>query len=253
MVRRYGLRDDQWEKREGLLPGRDETVGGTAKENRLFVEAVFSRYRAGIPWRDLPERFGDFRVIHTRHTRGSTRGGWKRVFERLAHDPDTEDALLDSTIGRTHQHSAGAKRGDRTTECSGRSKGGLTTKIHAPGEALGNSTGFHLTPGQAHDLAGADALLPGMDANTIIADNACDADERVIEPLRKAGKTIVIPPKANRTVPRPYDEDLYKARHLIENFCATLKQFRALVTRYDKRATNFLGARALAASITWLK
>ena len=82
MVRRYGLRDDQWEKIENLLPGREVAVGVTAKDNRLFVEAVLYRYRAGIPWRDLPERFGDFRVIHTRHTRWSQRGVWKRVFER---------------------------------------------------------------------------------------------------------------------------------------------------------------------------
>lgn len=60
MVRRYGLRDDQWERIEGLLPGREETVGVTAKDNRLFVEAVIYRYRAGIPWRDVPERFGDW-------------------------------------------------------------------------------------------------------------------------------------------------------------------------------------------------
>ena len=92
MVRRYGLRDDQWEKIESLLPGREGTVGVTAKDNRLFVEAVLYRYRAGIPWRDLPERFGDFRVIHTRHTRWSRRGVWKRVFERLAEDPDAYSA-----------------------------------------------------------------------------------------------------------------------------------------------------------------
>lgn len=117
---------------------------------------------------------------------------------------------------------------------------------------MGNPTGFHLTPGQAHDLDGADALLPGLDADTIIADKAFDADERVIQPLQQAGKTIVIPPKSNRTVKRVYDEDLYKARHLIENFFARLKQFRAIATRYDKRAANFLGAIYLAASIIWL-
>ncbi len=83
MVRRYGLRDDQWAKIEHLLPGREDTVGVTTKDNRLFVEAVLYRYRTGIPWRDLPERFGDFRVIHTRHTRWSKTGVWKRVFEQL--------------------------------------------------------------------------------------------------------------------------------------------------------------------------
>ena len=72
MARRYGLRDDQWERIEGLLPGREDTVGVTAKDNRLFVEAVIYRYRAGIPWRDLPERFGDWNNVARRHKRGAS-------------------------------------------------------------------------------------------------------------------------------------------------------------------------------------
>ena len=113
MTRRYGLRDDQWARIEHLLPGRAGHVGVTAKNNRLFVEAVLYRYRAGIPWRDLPERFGDFRVIHLRHTRWSRTGVWQRVFEALAEDADNEYAMIDSTIVRAHQHSAGAKGGHR--------------------------------------------------------------------------------------------------------------------------------------------
>ncbi|MBS0153953.1 MAG: transposase [Nitrospira sp.] len=74
----------------------------------------------------------------------------------------------------------------------------------------------------------------------------------MIKLLQRAGKTIVIPPKSNRKTTREYDEDLYRVRHLIENFFARLKQFRAIATRYDKRATNFLGAIYLAASMTWL-
>ena len=119
-------------------------------------------------------------------------------------------------------------------------------------DALGNPVGFHLSAGQAHDLAGADHLLPGMQADTLIADKAFDADERVLEPLAAAGKTAVIPSKANRCVPRDHDRDLYKARHLIENFFAKLKQFRAIATRYDKTARNFLGAVHLAAAAIWL-
>ena len=86
MTRRYGLRDDQWERIKDWLPGREGHVGRTAKDNRLFVEAVLYRYRAGIAWRDLPERFGDFRVIHTRHTRWSQSGVWQRIFQALAAD-----------------------------------------------------------------------------------------------------------------------------------------------------------------------
>lgn len=109
-MRRYGLRDDQWKKIENLLPGRVGTVGVTAKNNRLFVEAVLYRYRAGIAWRDLPERFGDFRIIHTRHTRWSKSGVWEKVFKVLSEDIDNEYAMIDSTIVRAHQHSAGAKK-----------------------------------------------------------------------------------------------------------------------------------------------
>jgi len=128
----------------------------------------------------------------------------------------------------------------------------LSTKIHALVDALGNPIGFFLTGGEAHDLAGADALLPGMAAETLIADKAFDADERVLEPLAAAGKTAVIPPKANRLVKRDYYRDLYKTRHLIENFFAKLKQFRAIATRYDKTARNFLAGVHLAASAIWL-
>ena len=81
---------------------------------------------------------------------------------------------------------------------------------------------------------------------------AYDADERLIAPLEKAGKTAVIPPKANRKNPRNYDVDLYEARHLIENFFCKLKQYRAIATRYDKTARNFLAAIHLAAAVIWL-
>jgi len=109
-MRRYALRDDQWDRIKNILPGREGTRGANARDNRLFVEAVLYRYRAGIPWRDLPERFGDFRVVHTRHTRWSNTGVWKKIFEILAEDADNEYAMIDSTIVRAHQHSAGAKK-----------------------------------------------------------------------------------------------------------------------------------------------
>ena len=110
MTKRYALRDDQWTRIKDLLPGREGHVGVTAKDNRRFVEAVLYRYRAGIPWRDLPARFGDFRVVHLRHTRWSRRGVWQRVLAHLSADADNEYAMLDATIVRAHQHSAGAKK-----------------------------------------------------------------------------------------------------------------------------------------------
>ena len=91
-----------------------------------------------------------------------------------------------------------------------------------------------------------------MAADTLLADKAFDADQRVIEPLQAAGKTAVIPPKSNRKNPRDYDKETYKARHLIENFFCKLKQYRAIATRYDKTARNFLAAIHLVAAIIWL-
>ena len=119
-------------------------------------------------------------------------------------------------------------------------------------DALGNPIGFYLTGGEAHDLVGADAFLPTMQADVLLADKAYDADARVLEPLAAAGKTAVIPPKGNRKLVRNYDRNLFKERHLIENFFAKLKQFRAIATRYDKTARNFLGAIHLAAAVIWL-
>jgi transposase len=85
-------------------------VGVTAKDNGLFVEAVLYRYRAGISWRDLPERFGDFCVIHLRHSRWSQKNVWKKLFELLSQEAGNKYAMIDSTIVRAHQHNAGAKK-----------------------------------------------------------------------------------------------------------------------------------------------
>jgi transposase len=126
-MRRYALRDDQWDRIKDILPGRERHVGVTAKDNRLFVEAVLYRYRAGIPWRDLPERFGDPIKIHTRFSRWAKSGAWKKIFEMLAADADNEYAMIDSTILRAHQHSAGAQKKDGEDQAIGRSKGGLST------------------------------------------------------------------------------------------------------------------------------
>ena len=96
-MRRYGLHDDEWERIENLLPGREGDVGVTAEDNRLFVEAVLYRYRTGIPWRDLPERFGHWKAVHTRFTRWAKAGVWEQVFKHLAADADNEYAMIDST------------------------------------------------------------------------------------------------------------------------------------------------------------
>jgi len=135
----------------------------------------------------------------------------------------------------------------------GRSKGGLSTKIHTTCDALGNPTGFHLTAGQDADLEGSDALMDHLTkAEAVLADKAYDADERMRHKLLAKGCIVVIPFKKNRINPEAYDKELYKDRHLLENFFARLKQYRSIATRYDKTAKNFLGAIYLVASVIWL-
>src|SRR5258705_5876649 len=102
-MRRYALRDDQWERIKDILPGREGHVGATARDNRLFVEAVLYRYRTGMPWRDLPERVGDGVKVHLRFSRWAKSGVWGRGFRHLAADADHQYAMIDSTIFRGHQ------------------------------------------------------------------------------------------------------------------------------------------------------
>ena len=134
-----------------------------------------------------------------------------------------------------------------------RSAEGLSTKIHAICDALGNPVAFHLTEGQAHDLEGVDVFMNHLvKVNTVLSDKAYDADERVRQNLEKNGCTIVISPQKNRLNPAVYDKNLYKSRHLIENFFAKLKQYRAIATRYDKTSANVLGAIHLASILICL-
>ena len=104
------MRDAQWERIKDFLPGRAGHVGGAATDNRLFVEAVLYRYRAGAPWRDLPERLGDWKNGHRRWSRRAQSKVWENGFQHLADDADNEYAMIDSTIVRAHQHSAGAQK-----------------------------------------------------------------------------------------------------------------------------------------------
>jgi transposase len=111
------------EQSQDLLPGGAASVGVTAKDNRLFVEAVLYRYRAGLPWRDLPERFGGWKNVHRRHSRWSKTGIWENVFKVLASDADNEYVMIDATIVRAHQHAAGArKKKERTPKPSANGK-----------------------------------------------------------------------------------------------------------------------------------
>lgn len=111
MEKRYALSDAQWEKLSSLgLPGLDGSVGRPARDTRLFVEAVLYRFRAGIPWRDLPPRFGSWHRLYVRYSRWSAKGVWQKVFEALSKDKNNEYATIDATLVRAQRSAAGARK-----------------------------------------------------------------------------------------------------------------------------------------------
>jgi transposase len=108
MARRV-IRDDQWERIKDLLPGKDTDRGVTARDNRLFLEAVLWINRTGSPWRDLPEAFGHWHRVYVRYNRWSKKGDWARIFEAMTADKDLEYLMVDGSITRVHQHGAPKK------------------------------------------------------------------------------------------------------------------------------------------------
>lgn len=115
MPSRYELTEAQWNRIKDLLPGRKETVGRTAADNRVFVNGVLWILRSGARWEDLPERYGKYKSVHKRFVRWARSGVWERVFAALGQDRQNQYLMLDSTIVKAHQQAAtGRKKGART-------------------------------------------------------------------------------------------------------------------------------------------
>lgn len=166
------LRDDQWGRIKDLLPGKGTDCGVTAKDNRLFVEAVLWIARTGSPWRDLPPALGNWHNVYVRFSRWSKKGVWQRVIEAVSDDADLEALVIDSTIVRAHQHAAGTPK----KPAPKRSREGSSTKIHAAVDALGNPLREQLTGGEVADITQTGGLIEGLNPQVVIGDKGYDAD-----------------------------------------------------------------------------
>ena len=133
----------------------------------------------------------------------------------------------------------------------GRSRGGLSTKIHAAVDALGNPLRWYLTGGEGADIKQADALIEGLSIQAVIADKAYDADAFLTR-IAAQGAAAVIPPLAHRKEQRSYDRHLYKDRNLVERFFNRIKQFRRIATRYEKLVRNYFSMLNLVCAYLWL-
>ena len=109
-MERMMLDDEQWSRIEHLLPGKPTDCGVTAKDNRLFLEAVLWINRTGAPWRDLPEHFGDWHRVYVRYNRLAHKGIWEKIFNAFTASGDVEILHIDGTIARVHQHGAAKKK-----------------------------------------------------------------------------------------------------------------------------------------------
>jgi transposase len=247
MQRRHEMSDAQWDAIKDFLPGKEGDRGVTAKDNRLFVNAILWIAKTGAPWRDLPERFGHWHNVFQRYNRWCKKGVFKSIMDQFQ-EPDLELLILDSTVIRAHQHAAGAEGSSAEAEALGRSRGGFSTKIHLACDGLGKPVQIILTPGQDHDVTQGLQLIAGSEAKKVLADKGYDSDA-LIEQIRGQGAEAVIPPRSNRTESREYDKNEYKKRNVVERMINVLKQCRRVATRYEKTARNFLGFVSFAAMI----
>ncbi|MDH2347165.1 IS5 family transposase [Bradyrhizobium sp. SSUT18] len=244
---RFVLNDAQWAKMEPLCLGKPSDPGRSGKNNRLFVEAVLWIARTGSPWRDLPRAFGHWNSVYTRFRDWVKADVWKRLFDAVSEEPDMEYAMVDATIVKVHRHGQGAKGGPQS-QAIGRSKGGMSTKILALTDALGNLVRFVLLPGQRFDTVGVPPLIEGLAFDALIADKAFDSNA-IIADLDERGAKVVISQHPRRAQPRAIDEEMYKWRHLIENFFCKLKEFKRIPLRADKTDQSFAAMIHLAAAV----
>jgi transposase len=247
----YELSEGQWHRIQDLLPGRKESVGRTAVDNRVFVNGVLWVLRSGARWSDLPEHYGKYKSVHKRLARCTTSGVWEQVFRPLVRDANNEYLMIDSTIVRAHQQAATGRKKGGADPALGRSRGGLTTKIHRLCNALGQPLDFVVTAGQVADCTQALPLRGERKAEAVLADKGSDTDA-LVQHIEAAGAPAVIPPKANRKTQRPYNKALYKQRNQIERCFSKLKQFRRVATRFEKNRINFQAVIALACSVLLL-
>ncbi|MBM6577023.1 IS5 family transposase [Microvirga sp. SRT01] len=250
-MKRYELSEAQWSRVAALVPGKVADPGRTGVDNRLFVNGCVWVLRSGAHWCDLPERYGKWKTVHQRFSRWCHAAVWERVIEALTTDGNNQDLMIDSTIVRAHQQAPTGKGGYKD-QALGRSRGGLTTKIHMFATTFGRLLRFRIMPGQASDIVSASALLEGRQAKAVLADKAYDGNDlRARIAAMKA--EAVIPSKRNRKISIPHDVGAYKHRNQIERCFGRLKHFHRFATRYDRRTVHFTGFVHLVAAMIWLR
>jgi transposase len=246
---RYALTDDEWIAINPMLPNKPRGVPRV--NDRRVLNGIFWVLRSGAPWRDLPDNFGPYTTCYNRFVRWRRAGVWAKIMSALAEAHDAAVQMIDMSIVRVHQHGACINRNRR--QSMGRSRGGLTSKIHAVVDTNGLPVRLALTAGEAHDNRLAGRLLSRLKSGTmLLADRGYDADWIRTLAVEK-GARANIPPRCNRNEPICFSPYLYRARNLVERFFNRIKHCRRVATRYDKLAANYLAFVQLASIRLWLR
>jgi transposase len=191
-------------------------------------------------------------TIYNHFQRWRKAGVWDRLMDAIVAAHDGQVQMIDSSIVRVHQHGAAAKRGGRD-RCVGRSRGGLTTKIHALVDKKGRPIRLLLGAGQESDIARAQELIGDLPKGAmLLADKGYDANA-LRQSVNERGAWSNIPPKANREDPICFSKYLHRQRNLVECFFNKIKHYRRIATRYDKLDENHLAALKLVSVRLWLK
>ena len=237
------ISDAAWKSLLPFLKAFPNIYVGNPETCRCFLSAVVWMTKEGASWRALPKVYGYWNTIYRRFSRWCDAGVFEALHEHFHEAGELSAILVDSTIVRAHSCAAGApkKKGGQEAQALGRTRGGFTTKLHLSLSDDWVPLRWLLTSGNRNDITQAPALIEGSPSSEyVIGDKAYDSDA-FREAIVSAGGVAVIPPRKSRIEPRPYDEDLYKRRNIIERFFHRLKQYRRVATRYDKLAIRYLG------------
>jgi len=192
---RYELTDDEWAAIRPMLPNKPRGVPRV--NDRRVLNGIFWVLRSGAPWRDLPQEFDPYTTCYNRFVRWHRAGVWSRIMDALAAAHDASVQMIDTSIVRVHQHAACITRNGK--QSMGRSRGGLTSKIHAVVDTNGLPVRPGLTTGEAHDNRLASKLLARVRSGSmLLVDRGYDADW-IRALVRQRGAWVNIPPKRNRT------------------------------------------------------
>ncbi|WP_443061826.1 IS5 family transposase [Streptomyces sp. NBC_00425] len=284
-MRRHELTDQEWELLAPLIPRA--ATGRPRVEDRQVVNGMAYKIRTGISWRDLPERYGPWRTVCTRFRRYALDGVFTRALEQMQARADAAGDIdwlvqIGSTIVRAHQHAAATGRNggstgrtNRNDHALGRSRRGLTTKIHLACDGKGRPLALLLTPGQRHDSICARPLLecirvprtglgrPRSRPDQVVADKAYSS-RGFRTYLRRRGIACTIPEKSDQQRhrhsrgrhggrPPAFDRQIDRRRNIIERCFNRLKGFRGIATRYDKTATSYEAAVSPASFLLWAR